>query len=109
MQAVGLTSCLTMTFYCGYFLVICPFVPYKYHRLMVRKYGSKKEKFQVTKQWAADEGRLVWEMEWVMDIELFLEGQTQWEEDSPHHFAMMHEMFQHAAAEGWKEAEKIVC
>ena len=60
---------------------------------MVRKYGSKKEKFQVTKQQAADEGRLVWEMEQVMDIELFLEGQTRWEEDSPHHLAMMHEMF----------------
>ena len=76
---------------------------------MVRKYGSKKEKFQVAKQWAADEGRLVWEMERVMDIELILEGQTQWEEDSPHHLAMMHEMFQHAAAKGWKEAEWIVC
>ena len=49
---------------------------------MVRKYGSKKEKFQVTKWQAADKGRSVWEMEWVMDIELFLEGQTQWEEDS---------------------------
>ena len=60
---------------------------------MVRKYGSKKEKFQVAKWWAADEGRLVQEMEQVMDIELFLEGQTQWEEDSPHCLAMMHEMF----------------
>ena len=75
---------------------------------MVRKYGSKKENFQVTKWWAADEGRLVQEMEWVMDVELFLEGQIQWEEDSPHHLAMMHEMFQHAAAEGQKEAEWIV-
>ena len=60
---------------------------------MVRKYGSKKEKFQVTKQQAADEGRSVWEMEQVMDIELCLEGLTRWEEDSPHCLAMMHEMF----------------
>ena len=43
-----------------------------------------------------------------MDIELFLEGQAQWGEDSPHCLAMMHEMFQHAAAEGQKEAEWIV-
>ena len=76
---------------------------------MVRKYGSKKEKFQVTKRQAADEGRLVWEMERVMDVELFLEGQTRWEEDSSHCLAMMHEMFQHAAAEGHKEVEWIVC
>ena len=41
--------------------------------------------------------------------ELFLEDQAQWEEDSPHHLAIMHEMFQHAAAEGQKEAEWIVC
>ena len=44
-----------------------------------------------------------------MDVELFLEGQAQWEEDSPHCLAIMHEMFQHAAAEGQKEAEQIVC
>ena len=44
-----------------------------------------------------------------MDVELFLEDQAQWEEDSPHHLAIMHEMFQHAAAKGQKEAEWIVC
>ena len=44
-----------------------------------------------------------------MDVELFLEGQAQWEEDSPHCLAIMHEMFQHAAAEGQKEVEWIVC
>ena len=44
-----------------------------------------------------------------MAIELFLESQVQRGEDSPHHLAMMHEMFQHAAAEGRKEAEWTVC
>ena len=44
-----------------------------------------------------------------MDIELFLKGQTRWEEDSPHHLAMLYEMFKHAADEGQKEAECIVC
>ena len=43
-----------------------------------------------------------------MDVELFLESQAQWEEDSPHHIAIMHEMFQHATAEGWKGAEWII-
>ena len=67
---------------------------------MVKKYGSKREKFQVAKWWAADEQRPVWEMERVMDVELFLEGQAQWEEDSPHCLVIMHEMFQHTAAKG---------
>ena len=76
---------------------------------MVKKYGSKREKFQVAKQQAADEWRPVREMEWLMNVELFLEGQAQWEEDSPHLLVIMHEIFQHAAAEGQKEAEQIVC
>ena len=108
MQAVGLISCPIKIFHCSYFwLFICSFVPYRHHRLMVRKYGSKK-KSQATKWQAANEGRLVWEMEWVMDVKLFLEGQAQWEEDSPHCLVMMHEMFQHAAAKGQKEAEQTV-
>ena len=44
-----------------------------------------------------------------MDVELFLEGQTKWEEDSPHWLVMLYEMFRHAADEGWKEAEQMVC
>ena len=106
MQAVGIASCPTMIFY--YKLFICSFVPYSYHRLMVAKYGSKREKFQVAKWQATDEQRLVEEMEWVMDVELFLESQAQWAEDSPHCMAIMHEMFQHAAAKEQKEAEWII-
>ena len=44
-----------------------------------------------------------------MDVELFLGIQSQWAEDSSHHLAILHEMFQHAAAKGWKEAEWIIC
>ena len=43
---------------------------------MVKKYGSKREKFQVAKQWATDEQRPVRETEQVMDVELFLKGQA---------------------------------
>ena len=43
-----------------------------------------------------------------MDVQLFLESQTLWEEDSPHCLAIMHEMFQHAAAKGEKEAKWII-
>ena len=41
-------------------------------------------------------------------MELFLKGQTKWEEDSPHHLAMLYDMFRYAADEGQKEAECIV-
>ena len=75
---------------------------------MFNKYGSKREKFQVVKWQAADEWRPVREMEQVMDVELFHEGQAQWEDDSPHHLAIMHEMFQHAAAKGQTQVEWIV-
>ena len=43
-----------------------------------------------------------------MDVELFLGIQDRWAEDSPHRMVILHEMFQHAAAKGWKEAEWIV-
>ena len=44
-----------------------------------------------------------------MDIELFLRLQDDWAEDSPHCLVILYEMFQHAAIEGQKEAEWIVC
>ena len=72
---------------------------------MVRKYGNKREKFQATKWWDADEQRPVREVERIMDIELFLEIQGRWAEDSPHCVAIIYEMFQHTAAEGQKEAK----
>ena len=76
---------------------------------MVAEYKSKQEKFQAAKWWAADEWRLVREMERVMDVELFLRIQDQWAEDSPHHVVILHEMFQHVATKGWKEVEQIFC
>ena len=40
---------------------------------------------------------------WVLEI------QGKWAEDSPHHLVILHKMFCHAASEGWKEAEQIIC
>ena len=72
---------------------------------MVKKYGSKRDKTLATKGQAAKEGRSVQETGRIMDVELFLEEQTKWEEDSPHCLVMMYEMFKHNTDEGWKEAE----
>ena len=76
---------------------------------MVKKYGSKRDKAVATKGWAAREGQSVQETKRMMDVELFLEGQTKWEEDSPHQLVMLYQMFKHATDEGQKEAEQIVC
>ena len=40
-----------------------------------------------------------------MDIELFFEGQTKWEADSPHCLMMLYEMFGQATDQWQKEAE----
>ena len=99
-----------MILYYSYFwLFICSFVPYSYHTLMVAKYGNKREKFQVARGQAANEERLVREMERIMDVELFLRIQGRWTEDSPHRMGIIHKMFRHAAAKGRKEAGWIIC
>ena len=69
---------------------------------MVEKYKNKRGKAAAAKGWAAQEGQLVRETERIMDVELFLEGQTKWEKDSPHWLVMLYKMFRHAADEGQK-------
>ena len=36
-------------------------------------------------------------------------GRARWEEDSPQHLMILHEMFQHALEQGQKEAEHMIC
>ena len=76
---------------------------------MVARYHSKREKFQMAKQQSAEEQRPVHELEWAIDVDLFLELQSRWPEDSPYWLVILHEMFWHAAIEGWKEAEQTIC
>ena len=66
----------------------------------MQKYGSKRDKALAAKGQAVREGLSVQEAEWVMDVKLFLEGQTKWEADSPHHLMMLYKMFQHATDQG---------
>ena len=75
----------------------------------MRKYGSKRDKTLAAKGQAVREGLSIREAEHVMDVKLFLEGQTRWEAYSPHHLVMLHKMFQHAADQGQKKAEHTVC
>ena len=82
---------------------------YSYHELMVAKYGCKREKSQEAKWRSAEEQKPMREMERAVDVDLFLEAQEQWAKDSPHWLVILHEMFLHAAYEGQKEAEQVVC
>ena len=72
---------------------------------MVKKYKSKRGKAVAAKGQAAWECQSFPQTERMMVVELFLEGQTKWEEDSPHWLVMLYEMLRHAANEGQKEAE----
>ena len=65
-------------------------------------------KFLTAKEQANKEGLSVWEVECHIDVELFLEGQARWEEDSPHCLIILHEMFQYALEQGQKEAECMI-
>ena len=76
---------------------------------MVKKYRSKRHKAVAAKGWAGREGWWVQETNRMMDVELFLEGQTKWEEDSLHWLVMLYEMFKHVTDEGQKEVEWTIC
>ena len=62
----------------------------------------------MAKKRATKEHRLVRELEWAMDVELFLELQSSWPEDSPHCLVILHKMFWYTAIEGWKDVEQTV-
>ena len=106
MVADDIASCLILIFAMALFVSL---LPCSYHRLMVAQYYSKREKFQMAKKRSTEEQRPVHELEWAMDVELFLELQNSWPEDSPHCLVILHEMFWHAAIEGWKEVEQTIC
>ena len=92
-----------------YSCLIFSVLPCSCHRLMVFQYHSKREKFQMAKRRAAKEQRPVCKLEWVMDVELFLDLQSSWPKNSPHCLVILHEMFGHAAIEVQKEVEQTVC
>ena len=75
---------------------------------MVAKYRNKWGKLQEAKWRSTEEWRPVHELERAMDVDLFLEAQSKWAEYSPHCLVILHEMFLHAASEGWKEVEQVI-
>ena len=90
-------------------MVLFYYCLFSYSSLLELQYGGRIQKSQATREQAREIGISVQETEWLMDVELFLEGQAKWEADSPHHLMMLHDMFQYAAEQGQKEVECMVC
>ena len=66
-------------------------------------------KSQTTKEWVIEVGLSYREAEQRLDAELFLNEYPRWEIGAPHQSVILHEMFLHAAEQGWKEAERFMC
>ena len=58
---------------------------------------------------AEEKGISFRESEWMVDSELFLDEYPRWGLGTPHWLVVLHEMFLHAAGQGWKEAECMFC
>ena len=70
---------------------------------------GKCNKSLTAKEQVSTKGLSVREMEHHMDIDMFLDVYAGWEVGSPHSPINLHEMFQYATEQGWKEAGGMVC
>ena len=65
-------------------------------------------KSQSTREQAREVGLSIREAEQWLDAELFLDEYSRWEIEGPHQSIILHDMFLHAAEQGWKEAERFI-
>ena len=63
------------------------------------------ERAQVAQEWAEEKGISFRELEQMVDSELFLDEYPRWGLGTAHQSVVLHEMFLHAAGQGWKEVE----
>ena len=54
------------------------------------------------------EGISIRETEFHIEVDMFLDRYAGWEVGNPHCPIILHEMFQYAAEQGWKEAEQMI-
>ena len=81
---------------------------FSYSSLLQLQFGGRIQRYQTAREWVRETGILVRETEWRIDVELFLDECPRWELGAPHWSVILHEMFLHAAEQGWKEAEHMV-
>ena len=88
---------------------LCFYCLFSYSSLLELQYGERIQKSQIAREQAREMGISVREAECWIDIELFLDEYPRWELGAPHQSVILHEMFLHAAEQGQKEAECMVC
>ena len=86
-------------------VVLCFYCLFSYCSLLELHYGGRIRKSQTTRE----TGLLVREAEWKIDAELFLNEYPRWKLGAPHQSVILHKMFLHAAEQGQKEAERLIC
>ena len=69
------------------------------------RYGDKRNKTLTAKEQARREGLSIREMEWHMDVKMFLDKYPHWEAEGLHCPLILQEMFLQAAHSGRREAE----
>ena len=82
---------------------------FSYTTLLSLRYGHWVQRTQAAWDFAEENNMSFHEVECQIDIRLFLDEYPRWELGTPHRAIILHEMYQHAADRGQKEAEWMVC
>ena len=90
-------------------IVLCFYCLFSYPSLLELQYGGRIQKSQATREQAREAGTSVSEAEQLIDAELFLDEYPMWELGAPHWSVILHKMVPHAAEQGHKEAERLIC
>ena len=86
----------------------CYYLP-SYSTPLTLHYGGCVERSWVAQERAEEEGISIRESEQIVDLELFLDEYPWWGLGTPHQSVVLNEMFLHAAGQGQKEAECMLC
>ena len=90
-------------------MVLCFYCLSSFPSLLVLHYGGRLNKSQTAREWAKETGLSEREAEQRIEAELFLNEYPRWELGALHQSIILHEMFLHAAEQGQKEVERLVC
>ena len=85
---------------CSLFSSFC-----SYTTLPILQYSNRIGKTQEAHHRVEQEGISFHEAEWMVELDLFLDEYPRWDLGTPHRLVILHEMFLHATAKGWQEAE----
>ena len=80
-----------------------------YHALLELHHTNKLNKNAAAKRQVQREGISVWEAEWCLDVDLFLEEYPRWEASNPQCHFLLQVMFVHTKAAGQKEYQWAIC